>query len=107
MAFDKAVPIGYMLYYPSFSSFRGQRGLYLEDIYINEKYRGRGIGERLISKVARIAAERGSERLDLLVLDWNERAMKFYERLGAVRDDSERHLKFTDEAFRRLAESTA
>lgn len=106
MAFDENLPIGYALYYPSFSSFRGQRGLYLEDIYINERYRGHGIGERVIRKIARIGAERGCERLDFLVLGWNEAALKFYERLGAVRDEGERHLKFADEAFRRLAEVT-
>jgi ribosomal protein S18 acetylase RimI-like enzyme len=105
MVLDGDLPVGYALYYPSFSSFRGQRGLYLEDIYINEKYRGHGIGERLVRKVAGIAAARGCERLDFLVLEWNERAIKFYERLGAARDDSERHLKFTDQAFRQLAET--
>lgn len=105
MAFDGPSPIGYALFYPSFSSFRGQRGLYLEDLYISEKNRGNGIGKRLIGEIARIAAERGCERLDLLVLEWNDRAMKFYERLGAIRDNSERHLKFTDQAFRRLSEA--
>lgn len=102
IARDSGTPIGYAIYYPNFASFRGQRGLYLEDIYINEKYRGQGVGEAMIREVARIGASRGFERLDFLVLDWNTPALKFYERLGAVRDDDERHFKFTDRAFRTL-----
>ena len=98
---DKA--IGYALFYPNFSSFRGQRGFYLEDIYIKSEYRGSGIGEAMLREVARIAASRGCERIDFLVLGWNTPAIKFYESQGAVRDNDERHFKFTDEAFNKLA----
>lgn len=98
---DKA--IGYALFYPNFSSFRGQRGFYLEDIYIKSEYRGSGIGEAMLREIVRIAASRGCERIDLLVLGWNTPAIKFYESLGAVRDNDERHFKFTDEAFNKLA----
>ena len=102
IAFDGDAPIGYAIFYPNFASFRGQRGLYLEDIYVNDKYRGKGVGEAMIREIARIAASRGFERIDFLVLDWNTPALKFYEKLGAVRDDEERHFKFTDDAFRSL-----
>ena len=99
--------IGYAIFYPNFASFRGQRGLYLEDIYVNDKYRGKGVGEAMIREIARIAAARGFERMDFMVLDWNTPALKFYEKLGAIRDDQERHFKFNDDAFRRLSQPPA
>jgi ribosomal protein S18 acetylase RimI-like enzyme len=103
IADDGAAPAGHALFYPHFSSFRGQRGLYLEDIYIKPEYRGQGIGETMLKEIARIAASRGYERIDFQVLDWNTPAVRFYEKLGAVRDIDERHFKFTDAAFRSLA----
>jgi ribosomal protein S18 acetylase RimI-like enzyme len=93
----------YSIFYPNFASFRGQLGMYLEDIYITADYRGRGIGYAMLREVARIAAGRGFERIDFQVLDWNRSAIDFYEKLGAVRDDIERHFKFTDRAFADLA----
>lgn len=98
---DRAV--GYALYFPSFSSFRGQCGLYLEDIYVSNAYRGRAIGEAMLKKIAQTALGRGFERIDFLVLDWNSKAVDFYTKLGAIQDSQERHFKFTDDAFRRLA----
>lgn len=95
--------IGYAFFYQSFSSFRGQRGFYLEDIYVNEDYRGRGVGEMILRRLAQLAELRGFERIDFLVLDWNTPAIGFYKKLGAVQDDSERHFKFVDDAFRNLA----
>ena len=103
IAFDGEEAIGYAIFFPNFASFRGQRGIYLEDIYVNDRYRGKGVGEAMIREVARIAASQGFERIDFLVLDWNTPALKFYEKLGALRDDEERHFKFTDDAFRRLS----
>jgi ribosomal protein S18 acetylase RimI-like enzyme len=93
----------YSIFYPNFASFRGQLGMYLEDIYITADYRGRGIGDAMLREVAKIAAHRGFERIDFQVLDWNTSAICFYEKLGAVRDDTERHFKFTDKAFADLA----
>jgi ribosomal protein S18 acetylase RimI-like enzyme len=103
IALDGEMPIGYALFYPSFSSFRCQPGLYLEDIYISAEYRDRGIGEKLIRGIARLASEDGFERIDFMVLDWNTAAIDFYFHLGAVRDEDERHFKFTDAAFQNLA----
>lgn len=99
VALDGEVPVGYAIYYKYFSSFRGQSGLYLEDIYIDPKYRGKGVGEAMLKKIAKLAASRGFERIDFQVLEWNTPAIKFYEKLGAIRDDGERHFKFTDQAF--------
>jgi ribosomal protein S18 acetylase RimI-like enzyme len=102
--YDGETPIGYALFYPNFASFRGQRGFHLEDIYIKAEYRGRGVGEAMLKNIAASAAARGFERIDLMVLDWNKPAIAFYEKLGAVRDDDERHFKFTDAAFTWLAD---
>jgi GNAT superfamily N-acetyltransferase len=94
---------GYALFYPYFASFRGQTGFYLEDIYIHEDYRKNGIGEAMVRSIAALAAERGHERMDFMVLDWNTPASNFYVKLGAIRDEDERHFKFIDNAFRSLA----
>jgi ribosomal protein S18 acetylase RimI-like enzyme len=103
IALDNSLPIGYALFFPNFSSFRGQLGLYLDDIYINEKYRGKGVGEAMLREIARIAASRGFDRIDFQVLDWNTPAIGFYKKLGADSNDEETHFKFSDEAFHNLA----
>jgi ribosomal protein S18 acetylase RimI-like enzyme len=95
--------IGYAIFYPNYATFRGQRGVYLEDIYISPSYQGQGIGEAMIRHIATIAKEQGCERIDFQVLEWNMPAIGFYERLGAVRNETERHFKFTDAAFEKLA----
>lgn len=103
MAFDGERAVAYALFYPCFATFRGQRGLYLEDIYITEEYRRHNLGERMLREIAGEAKSRGAVRIDFMVLDWNTPAIRFYEKHGAVRDTEERHFKFTDEAFKRLA----
>ena len=102
LAFDGETPIGYALFYENFASFRGQRGLYLEDLYVKPEFRGRKIGEAFLKRLAAIAKSRNFERIDFLVLDWNEPAIKFYGKLGAKRDESERHFRFVGEAFENL-----
>ena len=103
LAFEDETAIGYAVFYPNFATFRGQRGLYLEDIYITEDARGRGAGELILKYLAKAARARGFERIDFQVLEWNTPAIKFYEKLGAQRDNEERHFKFTDKAFQNLA----
>jgi ribosomal protein S18 acetylase RimI-like enzyme len=103
MAFDGERAVAYALFYSCFATFRGRRGLYLEDIYITEEYRRHNLGERMLREIAREAKSRGAERIDFMVLDWNTTAISFYEKHGAVRDNEERHFKFTDEAFKKLA----
>ena len=93
---------GFAIFYPRFSSFRGQTGYYLEDIYIDEAYRGRGLGERLLQAIARKGKSRGFTRIDFQVLEWNFAAIEFYKALGAVLDDQDKHFKFVDRAFDRL-----
>lgn len=90
---------GYALFYPNFSSFRGECGMYLEDIYLKPEFQGGGNGKAMLQEVARIAAVRGFERIDFQVLDWNASAIGFYKKLGAVSNDDETHFKFSGEAF--------
>lgn len=103
LAFDGERAIAYAIFFPNFATFRGQRGIYLEDIYITGDFRGKGVGEQMLKFIARLAKERGFERIDFQVLKWNTPAIEFYEHLGAHRDEEERHFKFTDEAFEELA----
>ena len=76
--------VGYALYFHNFSSWRGRRGLFLEDIFVRPEWRGRGIGKALVAELTRIARERGCARMEWIVLDWNHSAITFYESLGAT-----------------------
>jgi len=75
--------VGFALFFPTFSTFRGQPGLYLEDVYVRPVHRGRGIGKALLATVAKIAMDRGLGRLEWAVLNWNSPAIGFYHGLGA------------------------
>ncbi len=77
-------PIGFVLFFHNYSTFLGRPGLYIEDLFVDEVYRRRGYGRRLLLHVARLAKERGCGRLEWSVLDWNEPAINFYKKLGAV-----------------------
>ena len=75
--------IGYAIFFPSYSTFIGKAGLWLEDLYVQPDFRGNGVGQMLIQAVAKLAEQRGCQRLEWSVLDWNKRAIRFYESLGA------------------------
>lgn len=93
---------GIALFFPTYSTWRGKPGLYLEDILVSEWARRLGIGRRLMARLAAIAIERGWERLDFSVLDWNP-ARGFYERLGARSLDEWVRYRADGDALRRLA----
>ncbi len=76
--------VGYALFYPVFSTFRGRAALYLEDVYVVPEMRGRGVGLAFMRYLARIAKQRGYDRIEWSVLDWNTPAIEFYRKLGAV-----------------------
>jgi GNAT superfamily N-acetyltransferase len=78
------LPIGFVLYFHNYSTFLGRPGLYIEDLFVDEIYRRRGYGRKLLLHVARLAHERGCGRLEWSVLDWNEPAINFYKKLGAI-----------------------
>ncbi len=75
--------VGFALYFENFSTFQGRRGLYLEDLFVRPAWRARGYGLALLARLAQLACERGCQRLDWAVLDWNEPAIGFYRQLGA------------------------
>lgn len=74
-------PVGFALFFPNYSTWEAQQGLYIEDIFVEESARKSGVGRQLIAAVAKIAKSRGCARIDLSVLDWNP-ARAFYKRLG-------------------------
>lgn len=75
--------VGFALFFTNYSTFLTQPGLYLEDLFVLSEYRGFGVGRALLSAVAVIAHQRGAGRLDWSVLDWNQQALAFYEKMGA------------------------
>jgi len=76
--------VGFALFFPTFSTFRGQPGLYLEDLFVRPEHRGRGIGKALLAHLAGLAVGRGCGRVEWAVLDWNGPSIRFYLSLGAV-----------------------
>jgi GNAT superfamily N-acetyltransferase len=96
-------PVGFALAFPTFSTFRGQPGFYLEDIYVRPEHRGRGIGKALLASVARLARQRGFGRLEWSVLDWNSPAISFYRSLGARPMDEWTVYRIDDGPLDRLA----
>ena len=76
--------VGFALFFTNFSTFLGRAGLYLEDLFVQPEYRGRGIGSAMMSKLASIACERGYGRFEWACLDWNAPSIKFYDSLGAM-----------------------
>ena len=80
---EESVPVGFALYFYSFSTFLGRPGIYLEDLFIQPQYRGKGYGERLLNYLAQLAVSKKLGRLEWAVLDWNKPAIEFYSRRGA------------------------
>jgi GNAT superfamily N-acetyltransferase len=76
--------VAFALFFTNFSTFLAKPGLYLEDLYVRPAQRGTGLGKALLEHLGRLAAERGCGRFEWSVLDWNERAIRFYEGLGAT-----------------------
>ena len=82
IAFYREVPVGFALYFYSFSTFLAKPGIYLEDLYVLEAHRGKGFGKALLAHLARLAVENDCGRLEWAVLDWNEPSIEFYKSLG-------------------------
>ena len=94
---------GYAIYFHFYSSFQGP-GLFLEDIYVREEFRGKGIGKTLMAEVAAIALREGLWALRWEVLDWNQPAIDFYRRLGATFLNDWKEVRVEGDALRHLAE---
>lgn len=98
-------PAGFAFYFYDYSTWLGRPGIYLEDVFVNPPYRGRGIGKALLQRLAAIAVEKGCARLKWQVLDWNTPAIEFYRALGGEFMDTWRNVRVSGEALRRLAET--
>tara|TARA_Y100001970_G_C14247317_1_gene869214 strand:+ start:3926 stop:4420 length:495 start_codon:yes stop_codon:yes gene_type:complete len=83
LAYNRKEVLGFALYFYSFSTFLGRPGIYLEDFFVRESERERGIGKALLSNLAKQVREFGGGRLDWSVLEWNKRSINYYEKLGA------------------------
>jgi GNAT superfamily N-acetyltransferase len=106
LAFSGEEPVGFALYFPSFSTFRGRPGLFLEDLFVEPAHRGKKIGTALLAALANIARERGCIRLEWWVLKWNQPAIDFYKRLGAAEVDEWGIYRLEGEALSRMARPT-
>ena len=95
--------VGLAVFFHNYSTFRANAGLYLEDLYVEPAQRDKGYGKALLLHVAGIAAQRGCERMEWSVLDWNQPAIGFYRSLGAVVMDDWRICRLTGEALRSAA----
>jgi GNAT superfamily N-acetyltransferase len=94
---------GFALYFFNYSTWKGQPGLYLEDLFVQPEFRGLGIGKALLQRVAAIALEKNCPRLQWEVLDWNTPAIEFYRAMGAEFLDEWRNVRVSGEALMHLA----
>ena len=103
IGYFKNEPVGFVLFFRNFSTFLGRPGIYIEDLFVEEDYRRRGFGGSLLAYAAKLAVARGCGRLEWSVLDWNEPAINFYKKLGAVPMQEWTVFRVTDESLNRLA----
>ncbi len=99
-------PKGFALFFHSYSTFLAKPGIYLEDLFVLPEARGKGVGESLLRKLSQIAVERGCGRLEWSVLNWNQRAIDFYESLGARPQSEWTVYRTAGSALSALAESS-
>ncbi|MFI8851086.1 GNAT family N-acetyltransferase [Streptomyces sp. 891-h] len=95
-------PVGFALWFLNFSTWRGVHGIYLEDLYVRPAARGGGHGKALLTELARLCVERGYERLEWSVLNWNAPSIAFYEALGARPQSEWTVYRLTDDALKAL-----
>lgn len=96
-------PAGFALFFHNYSTWQGQPGIYLEDLFVREEFRGRGIGKALLVYLARLALEENCGRFVWQVLDWNTPSIEFYESLGAAFMKEWLTMRVEGEALERLA----
>jgi GNAT superfamily N-acetyltransferase len=96
--------VGFALFFPTYSTFLAQPGLYLEDLYVKPHARGKGFGTALLAELAKIAVARGYGRVEWAVLDWNEPSIGFYKKLGAVPMDEWTTFRLSGSSLQKLAD---
>lgn len=92
--------IGYALYFYNFSTFIGREGLYLEDIFIYPKYRGKGLGKEIFNFLGKLAKEKGCKRMEWVCLNWNKPSIDFYKSMGAVPMDEWTIYRLTEDVLK-------
>lgn len=97
--------IGFALFFHNFSTFVGRGGLYIEDIYLQPEYRGKGYGKAIFKELTSIATNRGCGRIELICLDWNKSSIDFYKSLGAIAMDGWTVYRISDDKFKAIVES--
>ena len=105
LAFEDGTPVGFAVFFHNFSTWLGRPGLYLEDLFVKPEHRGKGYGRALLVDLARIARDRGCGRMEWAVLNWNEPAIQFYDKLGAKPLDEWIIYRLKDEGIGSLAQS--
>ena len=100
----KDEPVAFALFFHNYSTFLGKPGIYLEDLYVKPKFRGKGFGKVMLSYLAKLAKDRKCGRLEWWVLDWNEPALKFYKSIGAKKMDEWTVQRLDGDALDNLAE---
>jgi GNAT superfamily N-acetyltransferase len=103
VAEDAGKIVAYAVFFHNYSTFLGRRGLYLEDLYVQPTQRGTGLGTAMLRALAAIAVERNCARFEWSVLDWNEPAIRFYEKMGATVYNDWRIVRVTGDALDKLA----
>jgi GNAT superfamily N-acetyltransferase len=99
------VPCGFALWFYNISTFHGRHGIYLEDLYVDPAFRGRGIGKALLKHLAQRCVREGLTRLQWWVLDWNAPSIAFYKSIGAEPMDAWTVFRVCDDALARLAQT--
>ena len=95
-------PAGYASFFYFYSTFLGRPALFLEDLFVLDQFRGKGLGKALLASVAKLAVDEGCFGLRWEVLDWNRTAIEFYERLGATFLNERKAVSFDEAALRRV-----
>ncbi|HEX4276562.1 MAG TPA: GNAT family N-acetyltransferase [Bryobacteraceae bacterium] len=103
LAREGAEAIGFALFFPNYSTFLAQPGIYLEDLFVKPHARRKGAGLALLRELARLAVERGCGRVEWAVLDWNEPSIGFYMKLGAVAMDDWTTFRLTGPSLKAVA----
>ncbi len=98
-------PVGFALYFYNNSTWEGRCGLYIEDLFIQRPFRGKGYGKALIEHIASLAVQEGCARVEWVCLDWNKMSIDFYKRLGAVSMDGWSTYRLTGDALQRLGKT--
>ena len=105
LAHEGGLVAGYAIYFFSFSSFLGRRGVWLDDVYVRPQFRRRGVGRRLVAAVARIGAEHNCGRFEWTALNWNRSALDVYQKMGARVMSEWVLLRLNTEGIQKLASS--